>query len=201
MNLAEWSLKLKRGPHAHAGGRALPPLLFLTDRHRLPHPERVIACLPRGSGVILRDYKVKKRAALAAKLAYLCRRRHLCFLVGGDAALARKVRADGLHLRERQLKRPARRHNPAWIITAAAHSPRAIRRARASGADAALVSPVFATGSHPKKKPLGARRLAQWTRQSPLPLYALGGVTLRNARALNDIGIIGVAAISGFAQE
>lgn len=201
MNLAEWSLKLKSRSRRTGGRTRLPPLLFLTDRKRVPDPERAILRLPKGSGVILRDYKAKKRAKMARRLAHLCRKRHLVFLVAGDPALARRVRADGIHLRERQMKRAMPRHNPRWLVTAAAHSPKAMRQAANRGVDAVLVSPVFATGSHPKKKPLGVRRLAQWTGLSPLPAYALGGIDVKKARALARANIAGVAAISAFAER
>jgi thiamine-phosphate pyrophosphorylase len=60
-------------------------------------------------------------------------------------------------------------------------------------ADALLLSPVFATRSHPNAvalTPVRANRMAQ---ALSVPVYALGGVTSRNARLL--YGFSGIAAI------
>ena len=51
-------------------------------------------------------------------------------------------------------------------------------------ADAALLSPIFATRSHPKAHPLTAARARLMARNALLPVLALGGVTARNAPLL-----------------
>jgi thiamine-phosphate pyrophosphorylase len=52
------------------------------------------------------------------------------------------------------------------------------------GADAALLSPVFATRSHPGGATLGPVRFRLLARQAALPVIALGGMDARRARAL-----------------
>jgi thiamine-phosphate pyrophosphorylase len=64
-------------------------------------------------------------------------------------------------------------------------------------ADAALLSPVFATKSHPKARPLTAPRARLIACHALLPVLALGGVTARNAALLS--GFSGIAAIDGLA--
>lgn len=191
--LSNWAGKLKS-----EGRDRLPPLLFLTDKNRQPEPERVIARLPKGSGVILRDYDAPDRADTAARLARLCRRRSILFLVAGDAQLALSVRAHGLHLPEHQLHHRPPVRKPTWLVTAAAHSLPAIRKAAALGVDAALVSPIFPTESHPEARPVGVRRLASWIQQVDIPLYALGGIDPVRVRQLKGLGLAGIAGISGF---
>ena len=90
---------------------------------------------------------------------------------------------------------------PDWIVTAAAHSRAALFRAARAGADAALLSPVFWTASHPLAPALGPLRFAAWCRSSPLPVYALGGISARTARRLRAGGGAGFAGISGFTAE
>lgn len=199
MTLAAWSRKLK--PRSCRNGRrgALPPLVLFTDEARLPDPAAAMARLPRGSGVIFRHYAARDREALAHRLAKLSRQRGLLFLVAGDAALARRVGADGLHLPEHRLRHRLPPHNPAWLVTAAAHSLPAALRAERLGIDAVFVSPVFPTDSHPGAPALGPRRLAEWIGALTIPVYALGGVTAGTARALTGTGIAGVAAIGGLA--
>ncbi len=179
----------------------LPRLIMITDRARGGDPLRVAGRLPAGSAVILRDYGHPDRARLARDLAALCRRRNLMLLIAGDACLAARVGADGLHLPEALAHRARawRRRRPAWLITAAAHSLPALWRARRAGVDAALVGPVFATASHPGARPLGPLRFARLARLSPLPVYALGGIDATTARRLKGTGAQGFAAIGAFA--
>jgi thiamine-phosphate pyrophosphorylase len=52
------------------------------------------------------------------------------------------------------------------------------------GADAALLSPVFPTATHPGGEVLGPVRFQLLARQSKLPIIALGGMTKSRAHAL-----------------
>ncbi len=175
----------------------LPHLFMLTDEARLGDPVAAAALLPRGAGVIFRHYDAADRAALAANLARLCRARGLTLLVAGDAALARAVGADGIHLPEHLLPRARflRHRYPSFLITAAVHNLRALKSAEQHAADAVLLAPVFATASHPGAAPLGAARLAALLRNTRLPVYALGGISEKGARRLIGSGAAGLAAI------
>ena len=81
---------------------------------------------------------------------------------------------------------------PDWVITVAAHSARALH---APLADAALLSPVFYTRSHPGARFLTPARARLIARASLVPVLALGGVNDRNAALL--AGFSGIAAIDG----
>ena len=61
--------------------------------------------------------------------------------------------------------------------------------------DAVFLSPVFATTSHAGAKPLTPVRAAFIAAQAPVPAYALGGITRRNAGLLAP-AFSGIAAIS-----
>lgn len=178
---------------------ALPVLFFLTDPERTPDPVASARALPRGCGVILRHYDAPKRDMLAQTLARICRQRNLTFLVGADSALAQKVDADGVHLPEALIGRVAdiKRHHPRWIVTAAAHSHAALDQAAHNRADAALLSPVFSTASHPKQPALGPLKFGALTRGARLPVYGLGGINVRNIARLRGCGLAGIAAIGG----
>ncbi len=186
-------------------GRALPFLVLMTDGTRLPDPLPALAALPPGSAVILRHYGDPGRADLARRLATVCRQRRILLLIGDDARLAAAVGADGVHLREAVARREPsawrRWRRPGWIVTAAAHSPAALFRAARAGADAALLAPVFPTASHPDAPALGILRFAAWRRASPIPVYALGGVSAAAVRRLTAAGAAGLAGISGLAGD
>jgi len=57
-----------------------------------------------------------------------------------------------------------------------------------------FMSPVFATASHKQTRPLTPVRAAFIAAHAPVPVYALGGVTSRNA-ALLAPAFSGIAAI------
>ena len=182
-------------------GAFLPPLFLLTDDQRLPDPRGVLQALPRGSAVIFRNYEDPARERLARLILEPCRRRGIRFLVAGDPRLAVRIGADGIHFPEGALRRDPGHWRlwcrPGWLITAAAHSPGALAAARCAGVDAVLLSPVFPTLSHPGAPVIGPQRFALWCRRAGIPVYALGGISVRHARRLANSGAAGFAGIKG----
>ena len=150
--------------------------------------------------MVFRAFGAADAAARGARLARISRQGGLKLLVGADAGLAVKLGADGVHLPERLAHRARRLKaaHPAWIVTAAAHSAAGARRALAFGADAVVVSAVFASASPSAGAPIGPIRLAILVRRAGGPVYALGGVDNKKARLLKDTGLIGLAAVDAF---
>ena len=179
-----------------------PALFFLTDPNRTPDPVAAAVRLPRGTTVVFRAFGAADAVHVGLRLAALCRGRGLRLLVGADAGLAAAVGADGVHLPERLLGTAGRlrRRRPAWTLTAAAHGPAAVRRARLAGVDAVLLSPVFPSRSTSAGRPLGPLRAAAMARlAAPTPVIALGGVGPRSAGRLMGAGIAGLAAVDALA--
>lgn len=198
-------LKWRAGPRIATGAARLPALILMSDTRRLPDPERALSFLPRDSAVIFRHYDAPDRAARARRLVALARARGVRVLIAGDARLAAAVGADGVHLPEGLARRgpgpwPCWRRK-GWLVTAAAHSRAALFRAAKAGAVAALLGPVFPTASHPERPALGALRLARLARMSPLPVVALGGISLPAARRLQGARLVGIAGISGLVPQ
>ncbi len=164
------------------------PLVLMTD-DRDADWARAARALPRGSLVVVRARDAAKRAALADRLAGISP-----LLIADDPALAAEI-GIGLHLPEARMREAPhwRRRHPHWIITSSAHSLRALMQARML--DAVFLSPVFATTSHRSAVPLTPARAAFIAAAAPVPVYALGGVTARNA-ALIAPAFSGIAAIS-----
>ncbi|THD65553.1 MAG: thiamine monophosphate synthase [Phenylobacterium sp.] len=179
---------------------ALPTLLFFTDPTRTPDPEAVARRLPRGAAVVFRAFGAADAEARGRRLKAIARSRGLILLIGADAGLARSLGADGVHLPERLAGRARRLKatHPFWIVTAAAHSPAAARRALRAGADATVVSTVFASRSASAGAPMGAVRLAILVRRVGGAVYGLGGIDNKKARLLKDSGLAGVAAVDAF---
>ena len=175
-------------------------MLFVTDPERTPDPAAIAERLPRGAGIVFRAFGAHDALEQGQRLAEVARRRGLVLIIGADERLAALSGAHGLHLPERlapALPRMRARH-PRWIITAAAHSPAAVRRAARLGADAVLLSTVFESRSPSAGRPIGPVRLAAIVRSAPVPIYALGGVDMKNARRLGASGVVGIAAVDAF---
>ena len=176
----------------------LPPLILVTDPDRTPDPVALAERLPPGSGLIFRGFGRKGAAKTARQLAEIARRRGLILLIGANAL---RAPAAGVHLPERMAHRAAalKRARPGATVTVAAHSAAALVRARRAGAHAALLSTVFESRSPSASRPLGAVRFAALVRRAGLPVYALGGVTTKNAPRLLGSGAAGLAMVEGLA--
>jgi len=165
--------------HRRAGRPAVPHLILMTDE-RQPDPVRLAATLPAGSLVILRHYRDSGRAALGRRLAMVCRARRILLSVGADAALANALRADGLHCPRWMMGRAA--PQLAWsrghksLLSVAVHTRRELLWARRIGADFVILSPIFATASHPGARGLGPYGTASLARGVRLPKIGLGGM-------------------------
>jgi len=170
------------------------PLVMMTD-DRAADWAAAAGRLPPGSVVVVRAREAKRRHALAEELLGLA-----TLLIADDPALAEEVGAAGLHLPEAKMRQALhwRARHPDWIITSSAHSLKALMGAQAL--DAVFLSPVFVTTSHAGAKALTAVRAAFMAAQAPVPVYALGGVTARNA-ALLAPAFSGIAAISSLLRR
>lgn len=180
--------------------KGLPSLMFFTDPARTPDPEAIARGLPPGAAVIFRAFGAPDAEARGGRLRTIASERKLLLLIGADAALASRLGADGVHLPERLAHRARRLKaaHPGWVVTAAAHSAMAARRALAAGADAVVVSTAFSSRSASAGAPIGPLRLAILVRRAGGPVYALGGVDNKKARLLKDAGLVGLAAVDAF---
>ncbi|WP_443749023.1 thiamine phosphate synthase [Asticcacaulis solisilvae] len=177
----------------------LPPLFFVTDPKRTPHPEDIAAHLPAGCGVIYRSFGEGHAVQRARLLRKIADDDGLVLLIGDDEDLAREVGADGVHLPERHMDRaPALAED--FLVTVACHSPDAIGRRDIHAAHAVLVSPVFASRSASAAgvEPLGVKGVRALVAASPVPVYGLGGISCDTIGMLKDSGLSGVAAVDAF---
>jgi thiamine-phosphate pyrophosphorylase len=171
-----------------------PNVWLLTDARIDDRIEPALDRLPRGSGLVFRHYHLPpaaRRARFHALAALANRRAHLAVL-SGTAAQARRVGAAGVYGSARRLA-----GGPALFRLVTAHSLAEIGAANRMRADAIVLSPVFATRTHPGGKALGNVRFRLLATRSRVPVIALGGMTARRAKA---VGAGRWAAIESLAQ-
>jgi thiamine-phosphate pyrophosphorylase len=170
---------------------SLPSLWLVSDARNDAVLEAALARMPRGSGLVFRHYHLSpaERRARFENLRRIARRRgHLVFL-SSDVRTARAWRADGAYGPAKQLTR-----GPALPRLVTAHS---LRELRTSRADVLILSPVFATRSHPAAKPLGPVRFRLLARQVQAPVVALGGMSARRAAALKPAAWAAIDGLAG----
>jgi thiamine-phosphate pyrophosphorylase len=122
-----------------------------------------------------------------------------------DVALA--AAAAGVHLGEKSLpletvvewRRSAGRSD--FLIGVSCHSLESARAAGRGGANFIFFGPVFATPSKAAfGAPQGIERLREVCASLEIPVLAIGGVNLENARACIAAGAAGIAAIRLFQE-
>lgn len=105
----------------------------------------------------------------------------------------------GLHLRSGELMQLTNRPLPEnqWLA-ASCHDLDEIQHAYKIGADFITLSPVLPTASHPGAETLGWKLFSQYVDETPLPVYALGGMSGKLLPDAWKAGAQGVAGIRGF---
>ena len=164
----------RRQPGNTKSGNAVPTLWLISDARNDAVLERVIKRLPFGSGLVFRHYHLaaEPRRARFERLAKLIRARGGAIVLAGDVPTARRWRADGNY------GAPGGKADARLIRLLTVHDIHELARAnRVSGHAQALISPVFATRTHPGGAHLGIGKFAGLARLSRLPVIALGGMT------------------------
>jgi len=125
-------------------------------------------------------------------------------LINSRTDIALAVGAHGVHLRSndispedvRKVWRP-REDGTVAIIGSSCHTQKEVIAAREADADFVVFGPVFAKAAAPGAGLSVLRSVCG----HDIPVFALGGVTLENARSCIEAGAAGIAGIRLFQQE
>ncbi len=151
--------------------------------------------LPESAGVVFRHYATpdEQRAALAGRVADICKARGLTLAIARDITLATSLEAVLVH-------NPV--GDPGGLQTSrAAHSAEEARLAVEAGAALIFLSPLFATRSHPDRKPLSRNIARQIAAACPAPVIALGGMNRARFEELRPDGFHGWAGIDAWLDD
>ena len=147
-------------------------------------------------GIALLQYRRKEAgsAAEAKELLSLARRKGVPFIVNDDVELALEIDADGVHLGrdDGDLVSTRKRMNGKLLGASCYDKPELARAAIAAGADYVAFGSVFASPT----KPGAVRAPLSLFKHHPVPLCAIGGITLQNAPQVIAAGADMVAVIS-----
>ncbi len=169
-------------PLLPSSSNPLPKLWLLSDERNDEALEDALTSMPGGSGFIYRHYYLDdaERLARFRQLSHLAKSRGHWVILADSALTAREWGADGIYGAPRALY-PRRKD---LFQLATAHNLHEIGLANRLGADAVLLSPVFATRSHPGAPSLGPARFRMLARHATMPVIALGGMNAARAEAL-----------------
>lgn len=179
----------------------LPPLMLVT-----PHPESEAAFLVKlqrslRAGVDLVQLRAPGMDAgrfnnLALSVLSLCRDHGAQVFLNTSPEQARMLHADGLHLSQGM----ARRRSPGeWDgssrLGMSCHSAAEVRGALDYAPDYLCIGPVQVSATHPEAPPLGWQAFAELAALSPVPVFAIGGLGLKDLQTARQYGGHGIAAI------
>jgi thiamine-phosphate pyrophosphorylase len=185
-----------------------PVLCLVTDRARCGGEDRLVAFVAAAALagvhlVQLREKDLEGRALqqLAARCVEAVRGTRARILVNDRVDVALAAGAHGVHLPSTGV--PASRiraHVPlGFLIGRSVHSEaEAMRAVAAGGLDYLVFGAVFATASKPGVEPAGIDALRAVVTAAPLPVLAIGGVTIEVLPEVARSGAAGIAAIGLF---
>jgi thiamine-phosphate pyrophosphorylase len=181
---------------------------YITDRGALGGVGPLVDNIARAAAAGVEMIQVRERDLADGPLLALVRRAveiaaplGVKVLVNGRPDLALAGRAQGVHLPAGSIA-PARWRELVaadFLVGVSCHSVEDVREAAREGAGFAVLGPVFPTASKAAYgPPLGLAVLREAARAVAIPVFALGGVTERNAPDCIEAGAAGVAGISLF---
>ena len=160
-------------------------------------PRRLERALDAGKGLVTAfQFRVKgldqhEAAALAEPLQEICAAREVAFIVNDDIALAKRLKADGVHLGQgdgdpaearEELGREAQ-------IGVTCHASRHLAlEAGEAGADYVAFGAFFPSATKETEQRAELDLLEWWSEMVELPSVAIGGITPENCQPLVKAG-------------
>jgi thiamine-phosphate pyrophosphorylase len=181
-------------------------LYAITDTKLIPRDrfvETVEAAVRGGATMVQLREKDTPRAEfirLARSLLPVTRRYGALLIINDHPSIAKEIGADGVHVgREDPPVAEARALlGPEAIIGASCYGE--VTRAMAAereGADYVAFGTPFPSPTKPKRTDISLGIFQEVKRQVNVPVFAIGGITVANARQVIDAGADGIAVVSG----
>lgn len=139
-------------------------------------------------------------ARLAEPLQKLCAAHEVAFIVNDDVALAKRLKADGVHLGQGDgdPKEARRQLGPGAQIGVTCHNSRHLAmEAGEAGADYVAFGAFFPTTTKAVEHRADPEILTWWQGLFELPCVAIGGITVDNAKRLVEAGADFLAVSGG----
>ncbi|WP_261843759.1 thiamine phosphate synthase [Aliamphritea ceti] len=184
--------------NSRASDPRLQGLYGITDSQLMPNLNSMLfqveAALRGGCGIIqYRDKSTgaKQRQQQAAALLDLCHQYDSLLLINDDIELAQAISADGVHLGQGDGNHADTRNilGPNAIIGITCHDDLQLAEQACSyDADYVAFGAFFASKTKPNAKPAPMHLLHDAKQNLPVPVVAIGGITVDNAHQIINAG-------------
>jgi thiamine-phosphate pyrophosphorylase len=166
-------------------------------------PTRLETALSAGP-VAAFQFRVKEidqheAAALAEPLQAICAAHDVAFIVNDSVALAKRLKADGVHMGQGDgdVREARETLGPNAQIGVTCHNSRHLAmEAAEAGADYVAFGAFYPTTTKHVEHVAELDTLQKWSRVTEIPCVAIGGITPDNARPLIDAGADFIAVSS-----
>jgi thiamine-phosphate pyrophosphorylase len=141
----------------------------------------------------------REMISIAEQMQAMCKKAGVTFIVNDRVDVALACHADGVHLGQSDFPIRLAREllGEKVVIGGSAGNMEEARACLLEGADYVGFGPVYATASKADAGPAGGLdNLRQIVEAIPLPIIAIGGITLDNASLVIQTGAYGIAVIS-----
>lgn len=154
----------------------------------------------------LREKNLSKEEFLEEALAVRRLTRHygVPLIINDNLEVALECNADGIHVGQEDMSAKEVRQllGPDRILGVTAKTPEQAVRAWKAGADYLGCGAVFSSPTKKNASPITREQLSAICRSVPIPVTAIGGITVENVSLLEGCGIAGISVISGiFGQK
>ena len=177
-------------------------ILDASVRSDRPLTEVLTASVQAGAGIFqYRNKLAPMKAAYveALELRKLAHRLGVLFIVNDRCDLALAVDAEGVHLGQGDLPIELARTvmGPDKLIGLSTHNPEQVETAERLKPDYIGFGPIFQPGSKQDHDPVvGIEGLRAVRSRTSRPIFAIGGITVKNAGEVMRAGASGIAVIS-----
>lgn len=185
----------------------VPRLLLITNRKICLDLEASLAAALAGGvrHILLRekDLPTDQLISLARRIRQQTDPVGAFLLISERIDVALCVKAAGVHLPQAAISTQSAKEalGPEMLVGRSCHDAESAQKAQAVGVDYLTLSPLFATCTHPGKKPIGLDQFAKIRKNVQGPVLALGGIGLHNVRDALATGADGVALIRGILDQ
>lgn len=180
-------------------------LIVITNRHLcrgdyLTQIEKVTSLHPRSLILREKDLSEADYAVLAEQVLRICDRNKVPCFLHSHVELARKMNCPRIHLSIPGLRENCGRLDGMREISVSCHSLADVKEAVRAGASQVLLGNIFETDCKKGLAGKGLDFLRDISAGSPVPVYAIGGISPENLSQVLQSGAAGGCMMSGFMQ-
>ena len=180
-------------------------IIAVTNRHLSAgdYFERMEKIVSSGADAVIvreKDLKEREYEELARRVIKICERAQISCILHTYAEAAVRLNCRKIHFPLHVLRVLSRSQETMLrhfsTVGASVHSPEEAREAQALGADYVTAGHVFATDCKRGLEPRGLEFLRETVNAVSIPVFAIGGISAENVKAVRKAGAAGACIMS-----